>query len=104
MYHFVVIYKILNNKIVIMDPSVGKVIMSYKEFENVYMGVVIFINKIKELPKTKTSNLLIKTIIKDIAKYKYLLIILSTLLLITFLISLFDSLYYKWEKALKIDF
>ena len=103
MYHFVVIYKILNNKIVIMDPSVGKVIMSYKEFENIYMGVVIFINKIKELPKIKTSNLLIKIIIKDITKYKYLLIILSTLLLITFLISLFDSLYYKVIIDLEVE-
>lgn len=39
--HFVVFEKIRNNKIYIIDPAIGKVTYDYREFENIYSGVII---------------------------------------------------------------
>lgn len=97
MYHFVVIYKVdsKNKKFVIMDPSIGMIKQSFKEFENNYLGVLIFFTKVKEIPKEKNDNKLLKIIISSLLKDKKILIILSTLSLITFIFSLLDTIYYK---------
>ena len=97
MYHFVVIYQI--NKIKkyfeIMDPSVGYIKVSFKEFEKNYLGTLIFFSKVKELPKEKKDNKLLKIIILSLFKDKKVIILLSLLSLVTFIFSLLDTVYYK---------
>lgn len=97
MYHFLVICKVDRNKkrFEIMDPSIGLIKESYKEFEEVYLGTLIFFSKVKELPKEKNENKLLKIIISSLLKDKKILILLSVLSLITFIFSLLDSVYYK---------
>lgn len=94
-FHFVVIYKIIKDKIILMDPSVGIKKLSFKEFEKNYLGTVLTFNKIKELPSIKESNDLLKVIIKGILKNKKVLIYLSILSSIIVLLSIISSLYYK---------
>ncbi len=48
--HFIVIYKICKDKLIVMDPAVGKKQISLIEFENIFTGVII-----KILPKTKIT-------------------------------------------------
>lgn len=97
MYHFVVIYKVDNKhkRFEIMDPSIGYIKESFKNFENIYLGTLIFFTKVKEIPKEKNENKLLKIIISSLLKDKKILIILSSLSLITFIFSLLDTIYYK---------
>lgn len=41
LFHFVVIYEIKNNYLIVMDPAVGKVKMTKEKFSNIFMGVLI---------------------------------------------------------------
>ncbi|MGL4183622.1 MAG: Mbov_0121 family peptidase domain-containing ABC transporter [Metamycoplasmataceae bacterium] len=43
--HFVIVNKIIKNKIIILDPAEGKKVFTYNEFEKIYDEVVIFFNK-----------------------------------------------------------
>jgi len=43
MSHFIVVYKIEKNKILVSDPSCGKKILSTQEFSNQYDGVVVLL-------------------------------------------------------------
>ena len=66
LYHFVVIYKIdkIKNRITVMDPSKGLIKLSYKEFENNYLGVVLIIKKVGEIPKLESEFPYVKYLIK----------------------------------------
>jgi len=97
MYHFVVIYKVdrKNKRFEIMDPSVGLVRKSFIEFENDYLGTLIYFSKVKDIPKEKNENKLLKIIVSSLLKDKKILVLLSILSLITFIFSLLDTIYYK---------
>ncbi len=97
MYHFVVIYKIdtKKGKITVMDPIVGIVTKSFKEFKDNYLGVVIELKKVKELPNIKQNNKILKITLKTLLKNKTLLIKLSLLSLFSFVFSLTDYLIIK---------
>lgn len=97
MYHFVVIYKINNDKkeFEIMDPSIGYMRVSFKNFEKNYLGTLLFFSKVKELPKERKDNKLLKLIFTSLLKDKKIIIILSLLTLITFIFGLLDTIYYK---------
>lgn len=96
-FHFVVIYKILEKRqtLIIMDPSSGIKKISYKEFGDNYLGTVIKLDKIKELPKINEKNDLLKVILKGAFNNKKTLIYLSLLSILTIILSLISSLYYK---------
>lgn len=97
MYHFIVIYKINSNnkEFEIMDPSIGYIKISFKDFETIYLGTLLFFSKEKDMPKERKENKLLKMIITSLLKDKKIIIILSLLTLITFIFSLLDTLYYK---------
>ena len=97
LYHFVVIYSIddKKEKILVMDPGVGLVTYKYKDFQELYLGVLLFFSKVKELPNIKNDNKLLNIIYKGLLKNKKKLILLSILSLISFILVLVDTLYYK---------
>ena len=47
--HFVVIYKLYEDKILMMDPAVGKVTMDMFDFTNVWTGYLMLFEKIKPI-------------------------------------------------------
>ena len=49
--HFVVVYKIKNNSVILMDPSKGKVVMKLDKFYDLWTGYVLLISPNKKLPK-----------------------------------------------------
>ena len=60
--HFVVVYKINNNKVLIMNPSTGKEVIDIFDFSNMWTGYILLLEKVSELPVYK-SNKIIKKII-----------------------------------------
>ena len=47
MFHFIVVYKVIKDKIYIMDPSSYRKNISKEEFEKIYLGTSIFIYPVK---------------------------------------------------------
>ncbi len=95
MYHFVVIYKIKKDKLLIMDPSIGLYYMKKEKFDKVFLNTIIFFSKTKNLPIVKKDNKVLKVIISAIKKRKILLLILLLITLLVFIFSLLDNYYYK---------
>ena len=87
-FHFVVIYEIRNNYLLIMDPSIGLKKISYKDFNNIFTGIILLFNPINKLPIYKKNNF-INIKLKEHIKnnfIKYFLIILLTILSLLLLI------------------
>ena len=96
--HFVVIYKIdvKNKKILIMDPVIGLLKCNYKDFKDNYLGVILFFNKVKDIPKMEKHNYILDMIKDYLKDKKKLIIIISIISLIVFILSILNMLYYKY--------
>ena len=71
--HFVVVYKIFKNKIIIMDPGQGKIVMEVSKFINIFTGYVMLFEPYKKLPLIKDNNYLNKDIIEMVINNKKLI-------------------------------
>ncbi len=93
--HFIVVYKIENEMVTIMDPAKGMVKMSLTEYLNIYTGNILLFEPFKELPKYNESNYL-KSVIKSVINSnKYLIINLIILTIITTIFTCLYSCYLK---------
>jgi len=93
--HFVVIYKITNNKLIIMDPAKGKVTMQKKDFLKLWTNILIFFHprqNILKFNKEKRLNNLFINILKNQKKLVIKLIWISICLTI---VSIFSNYYFK---------
>ena len=81
MYHFIVIYKVNRNSILIMDPSSNKNKISFDEFKKIYLGTSIVIYPIKKIDSISNH----KTLTNFILEY---LITIKKEVLLVFLLSL----------------
>ena len=85
-YHFVVIYKVENNIVTIMDPSIGFKKMNIKDFYKIYTGVILNFIPIGTIPKYKENkffkNMLKKEII--INRFSYITILILSLFIMLF--------------------
>lgn len=93
--HFVVIYKINNKDLTIMDPAKGKIKINLNEFKKIFSKVIILLRPYKKIEKinkpNSVKNILINSVIDNKGK-TILLILLSTFLII---ISLFLNYFLK---------
>lgn len=93
--HFVVIYKISNNYVWLMDPAVGKTKMKIDEFNKIWDNILILltpINKILKYDKDLTiSSLLFKLIIKN----KNIFIKICIINLIVMIFTILTSFYFQ---------
>ena len=83
-YHFVVIYKIKDNYIYIMDPAIGRKKLSLDEFNKDFTGVLLYFEPINLIPHYKKNKFLNKEIKKEFLNNKksYGLIILFSLFIL----------------------
>jgi len=88
--HFVVIYKINNNSIVIMDPAKGKIIMKKEDFLNLWTGYMMIFSPYKKLPYFKETKYLNKVIIDIIQKNKSFVI---NILLLSIIFTIFSCIH-----------
>lgn len=89
-YHFIVIYKKDNNKIICMDPSIGIKTYTPEEYNKIFTGNILKLSLTGEIVKYKKKNILLEIIknnkniyIKDLTK----IFILTISLIIINLIS-----------------
>ena len=95
--HFVVVYKIKNNKITIMDPTKGMVKISLKEFQNIWTGYILILEPYKKLPIYNENNYVI-SILKDIIFHNKKIII--NLFSLTALVTIFTCIYSYYFKII----
>lgn len=90
--HYVVIYKIKNEKITIMDPAKGKVVMTKNDLLKIWDKIIIKFHPKHEIlnypMQTNVINFFLKILFQEKKKY-LLLIILSILIMICSLVSSF---------------
>ena len=93
--HFVVVYKIKNNKVIIMDPSSGKKILKKDVFLDKWTGYLITFTPYKKLLVFKESKHLTKKIIEVLYQNKKLILNAFLLSLIFTIISCTSSYYFQ---------
>ncbi len=93
--HFVVVYEVKKNKVVVMDPAIGKVIYYMDDFLNKWTGVILeFYPKDKILYLKKDNKLLdlIMVFVKDNKKLLFMLFMINILFV---LFSIINSFFFK---------
>ena len=93
--HFIVVYKIENEMVTIMDPAKGMVKMSLTEYLNIYTGNILLFEPFKELPKYNESNYFKSVIISIIKSNRLIIINLISLTLISTIFTCLYSCYLK---------
>lgn len=91
--HFIVVYKIYDTKVLIMDPSIGKKTIDLFDFTNVWTGNIMLFEKIKNLPIYREDKPINNAIINVISKNKSSIIFLLILSLIFTILSCICSFY-----------
>ena len=93
--HFVVVYKIKNNKITIMDPAKGMIKLSISEFNNIWTGYILVIEPYKKLPVYNENNYIVSIIKNTILYNKKIILNLFSLTVIVTLFTCIYSYYFK---------
>ena len=100
LYHYVVIYKIYKNHLLIMDPQKGKIKISKSDFKKLFSGVIILLHpytKITKINKPNSIKKLITKTIKDNMLSTFMLFFISVLLII---MSIILNYYLKFGVSL----
>ena len=95
--HFVVVYKIKNNIITIMDPAKGMVKLSIDNFSKLWTGYILTIEPYKKLPEYHDNNYLNHIIKNIIINNKKMIINIICLTLIT---TIFTCIYSYHSKII----
>lgn len=88
--HFVVIYKIKNNKLTIMDPAKGMITMTEEKFNQVFTGNILLLEPKKKMPVYNDNNYLLEVVRNTILNNKSIII---KLVFLTIVVTLFTCLY-----------
>lgn len=94
--HYVVVYKIKNNSLKIMDPALGLVVLKKDEFLSIWNGVVILLYPIVCLPIIKTKNTLTSFIFNLIKPFKKELIYMFFISIIITITSIIGTYYFEY--------
>lgn len=91
--HFIVVYKVLDDKVIVMDPAKGKCILDIFDFSNMWTGYIMIFEKKGGMPNYKNHKLLNKVIFDSLVKNIKIIIFLIILSIIFTLLSCFGGLY-----------
>ena len=97
-YHFIVVYKILDNKLLIMDPLVGlkKIDLSY--FNEIFNKVVIKFISSDNIPTYKKNTFLYRYIINYVRDNKYIFLWVLILNLIILILTFLENMEISFIK------
>ena len=93
--HFVVIYKVNKEKVVLMDPAKGKVVMPKSEFLKIWTNVVIVFYPKRKITVLKNDNSLVKLLIKIIILEKKLFFQILFVSIFLVIFTIIGSYYFK---------
>lgn len=94
--HYVAVYKIKNNRLKIMDPALGLIVLKKDEFLSIWNGVVLLLYPVVCLPIIKSKNTLtsfIYNLIKPFKKELIYMFFISTIITIT---SIIGTYYFEY--------
>ena len=104
--HFIVVYGLEKNKLIVMDPAIGKRIINKKKFEQLFDGIIVKVNLKNKVVNIKNNYSLVSLFLNIIKKEKtlFLYIFISNFLVILF--TVFSSYYFKlgYENLDKLKF
>ena len=96
--HFVVVYKIDETKVVLMDPSKGKVVMDLFDYVNIWTGNIMLFTKEKNLPIEKEDKIINKiitsTLLKNISSIFFILILSLIFTILSILVSFYSQIIF----------
>lgn len=93
--HFVVVYKIKKNKLEIMDPARGKLILTTDKFSSSWTSYIMVFNPIRKLVCYKNEKYLNKVVIDVILKNKSIVFNISLLSIIFMILSFVYTFYLQ---------
>lgn len=88
--HFVVVYSIKKNKIIMMDPAIGERLVIIDEFSKLWTGYILVFSPIKKLVFYQEKKYLNEVIVKILNKNKS---IVSNILLLSIIFTITSCLY-----------
>lgn len=91
--HFVVVYKILGNKVIIMDPGKGRCTLDMFDFSSIWTGYIMLFERQGNIPSYKGDKVLNRVIWESLIKNINIILFLIILSLIFTVISCVLSLY-----------
>ena len=93
--HFVVVYKISKDKLLIMDPALGSLYMSREKFLNIWTGYIMMFEKVKILPNYKDEKYINKLLYGLILNNKKIIVNCLLLTLMICFLTIGYSVYLK---------
>ena len=93
--HFVVVYKISKDKLLIMDPALGSLYMSREKFLNIWTSYIMMFEKVKILPNYKDEKYINKLLYGLILNNKKIIVNCLLLTLMFCFLTLGYSVYLK---------
>ena len=93
--HFVVVYKMHNRIITIMDPAKGMVKMTAKAFRDIWTGYILILEPYKKLPIYEDNKFISKVIGEIIINNKQLIMNITSLTIMTILFTCIYTYYFK---------
>lgn len=91
--HFVVVYKVYNNKVIIMDPSIGRVVMDIFDFSNSWTGYIMLFERMGNIPSYKEDKVLNRIIRESLVNNINIILFIIILSVIFTVVSCIVSLY-----------
>lgn len=104
--HFVVIYDINleGNKILVMDPAKGKVVLTIGEFKLMSTGNYIFLKPNKPLPIFNKVKILKKILLEFISSKKIFIILITILTICYFILQILTAFHFKYLLTFSINY
>lgn len=93
--HFIVVYKTKKNKVEIMDPAIGKKVITKEELHNCWTSYIMIFHPIKKLIYYKEEKYLNKLIIETILKNKSIVFNILILSIIFTVTSFIYTFYFQ---------
>lgn len=93
--HFVVVYEIKKNKVILMDPAIGERVLTIQQFSQMWTGYVMIFLPQKKLLFLREKNYLVSVIIDIILKNKCIVFNIFILSIIFTIISCLYTLYFQ---------
>ncbi|MBE6034687.1 MAG: peptidase domain-containing ABC transporter [Clostridiales bacterium] len=95
MHHFIVIKKIKRNKIIVFDPAEGEINYTFNEFNDMWTGYIITLEKTKEFKKENRNKETYKKYFSLLKKYKSILFNVIIISLFLSAISMISAFIYQ---------
>ena len=101
--HFVVVYELKRDKIIMMDPAIGEKRLSLSSFEKLWTGYILIFEPFKQLLEIKEKNYMNQMIKKVLKKNKSIILTILLLSIIYTIFSCLGSLYFEFTLDFVIE-